>query len=276
LNSKFDFFLIGALIGNRALGYYTVGDNLAVMPTREVTNPITATLFPAFSALSAEPGRLASAYQRSQSLVTAIALPAGFGTALIADPLVRLLMGTKWLPAVLLIQVLSSVFALQTLGSLSQPLAMATGNTQLLFRRDLQGFIMRVPAIAVGIALGGLPGVVYARAVTGSVIIWLHMLVVRKVTGLTLLQQIIPNVRALIAVALMSSAVYIVGRAFEHLGRANIVLSSQIICSVLIGASVYAAVNLLAWIWMGRPSGPETELAEMATRLLRFRRSPAR
>ena len=78
--------------------------------------------------------------------------------AQVADPLVRLVMGEKWVPAVTVIQALATIFAIQTLGTLVQPLAMAQGATQLLFKRDLQTLCLRIPIIAAAMATGGLPG----------------------------------------------------------------------------------------------------------------------
>ena len=98
LNWRFDYLLIGKMLGGTALGYYSVGSNLAMMPTREATAPLTQTIYPGFSSIRDDPARLAAAYQRVQALVAAIALPAGIGVAVIADPLVRLTLGEKWAP----------------------------------------------------------------------------------------------------------------------------------------------------------------------------------
>jgi PST family polysaccharide transporter len=269
LSWNFDQLLIGGMLGRAALGHYTVSDNLAATPTREATAPITNTLFPAFSQLVREPKRLAAAYQSAQALVTSIALPAGVGMALIADPFVRLALGVKWLPAVFQIQVLASIFALQTLGTLSAPLAMANGGTQLVFRRDLQSFILRLPFVAVGLLWAGVTGIIWARAITGPLTIILHMQVVKRVTGLSLLQQIRANERSLLSAALMAAVVLLVR---PHHGNGEIGpfgLAVEIAIRVLVGAATYIGVHLVAWLAMGKPKGPEVEVAKMVDVLAR-------
>ena len=149
LNWRFDYLLVGKVLGTTALGYYTFGSNLARMPTQEATAPLTGTIYPSFASIRDDPPRLAAAYQRVQALVTAIAMPAGVGVAVIADPLVRLALGEKWVPAIFIIQALSSVFAVNTLGSLVQPLGMSKGETKILFLRDTQMLLVRVPIIIV-------------------------------------------------------------------------------------------------------------------------------
>ena len=269
LNWRFDQLLIGGVLGRTALGYYTVGDNLAATPTRESTAPITNTLFPAFSRLQGQPKQLAAAYQSAQALVTSIALPAGVGMALIAEPLVRLTMGPKWLPAVFLIQALASVLALQTLGTLSQPLAMASGETRLLFKRDLQNLVIRMPFIIVGMLWDKMTGMILARILTGSLTIVLHMQVVKKITGLSMLRQLGANVRSLCSVAVMAATVSLLAPHHPHLGSGLIAQTSELAILVAVGAAAYVGSHFIAWRIMGKPNGPEMEVGKILQILLR-------
>jgi len=259
INWKSDQLFIGAYLGRTALGHYTVGDNLAVIPTRELTSPITQTLFPAFSKIRDDLPRLREAYQKSQAFVTAVALPAGVGTALIAYPLVELTMGAKWLPSVFIIQALAAVFAFQTLGSLSQPLAIATGNTKLLFQRDLQGFVIRFPTIIAGMYMGGLTGIVYARIITGSLAIFLHMRVVEAITQLSYWQQLVKNKRSILSVMAMAILTYTFSLAMPS-DNSSAHLAIKIAGMIVTGALAYVGSHYALWILDNRPSGPETEI----------------
>ncbi len=267
LNWRFDQLIIGKGLNVAALGHYTVGSNIAQMPTRETTAPLTNVIFPAFSSIRADRARLARAYQRAQRFVTAIALPAGFGAALIADPLIRLTMGDKWQPAIFVVQVLASVFALQTLGSLAQPLYMAQGETRLLFLRNAQMLAIRVPLIAAGMLLGGLKGVVLARVISGLVSIYISMRLVRKLTELGVGEQLFANGRALVAVAVMSLSVVAASPLLPH-GADPTSLVLEIAAIIAIAATAYCGTSLLLWAAMRRPAGPERELAELLSKVL--------
>ena len=268
INWNFDQLLVGKFIGKATLGYYAVGNNLAVMPTREATAPLTGTLFPAFSNLAHDPVRLAAAYRRAQAMVTAIALPAGVGMALIADPLVRLTMGERWLPAVFVIRILAAAFAVQSLSSLAQPLAMAAGRTQLLFKRDLQGFLYRVPLVIVGLYFGGFAGVLYARLVTGTTVLLFNTSVVTKVTGLSLWQQTQPNMRAIASVSLMA-AVLVPLDAFSEKASGYWMIALNLGVLIVAGAAIYGVATFILWRVMGRPEGPETEIVQVASKVWR-------
>ena len=207
LNWRFDSLLVGKMLGGTALGYYSVGSNLAMMPTREATLPLTQTIYPGFSSIRDDPLRLAAAYLRVQALVAAVALPAGIGVAVVADPLVRLALGEKWAPVIFIIQSLASVFALQTLGSLVQPLGMAKGETRLLFIRDTQMLFVRVPVMIAGLMLYGLPGVIIGRVFTGLFSALVNMILVKRFIGVTVLKQLSANVRALTSIVVMAAGV---------------------------------------------------------------------
>lgn len=265
LNWRFDQLLVGKGLGIAALGHYSVGGNLAQLPTRETTAPLTKVIFPGFASIREDRVRLAAAYQRAQAFVTAVALPAGVGTALIADPLIRLTMGEKWEPVIFVIQVLASVFALQTLGSLSEPLGMAQGETRLLFVRSVQMLLIRVPIIVVGMLLGGLEGVVIGRVVSGVVAIFFAMRLVRRFTGLGLREQLAANVRSLASVAVMAAGVALVA---PHLSRLTdpASLGIKIATITALAAPLYCGTTLLLWTLMGKPAGPERELGQILTK----------
>jgi O-antigen/teichoic acid export membrane protein len=275
LNYRVDHLLVGWFLGRAQLGYYTVGRNLAVMPSREAILPLTRTLFPAFSAVADDLVRLRRAYQRAQGVVTAVALPAGIGCALIADPLVRLAMGQKWAPAVPVIQVIAAVYAFQTLGSLIMPLAMATGRNRLLFNRSLQVFVLRLPIVTIGMVYWGLAGFLLGRSVVGVISMFINMSMVRSVTGLGILVQLRANHRCLIAVTTMALVVIGMGRLLP-VPAAPAGWAASILLSIGVGASVYIATTLLLWIASGRPPGPEREALDMAKKLVgRLRRGKA-
>ncbi len=259
INWNFDQLMIGKFLGKTQLGFYTVGNNLAVIPSQQATAPLTQTLFPAFAKVADQKDRLASAYQAAQTLVTSISLPVGVGMALVADPLVRLAMGEKWMPVVPIIQVLSCVFGFQTVVTLNQPLAMAAGETNLLFRRDVQAFLYRVPMLIVGMYLGGLMGVVYARAVAGTTGLFLGANVVSRVTGVSFLEQMRPNFRIFASTLSMAVIVLLVGAelptSFDPFHS-----FVKIAVMVPVGVASYVATTLGLWAIMGYPKGPETEV----------------
>lgn len=266
LNWRFDYLLVGKLLGGTALGFYSVGSNLAMMPTRETTAPLTQTIYPGFAAIADDTPRLVAAYQRAQSLVSAIALPAGIGVAVVADPLVRVTLGEKWVDIVFIIQALATVFALQTLGSLVQPLGMAKGETRLLFMRDAQMLVVRVPIMILGLVLYGLPGVVVGRVFTGLFSALVNMMLVKRLIGLGVTRQLLANGRALIGVAIMAGGVSLAASRMPT-ATDTMALAWQLAVLVAIGIVLYCGSTLVLWLAMHRPSGPEAEFHRIVQKI---------
>jgi lipopolysaccharide exporter len=271
LNWRFDYLLIGKVLDSSSLGYYSLGGQLALMPTREATAPLTATIYPAFSNVRHDPPRLAAAYQRTQALLTAIALPAGIGMAVIADPLVRLVLGEKWLPVIFIIQALSSVYALQTLGSLNQPLGIALGQTRTLFIRDTQMLFVRVPIITIGLVFWGLTGLIVARVATGLFSSFVNMIMVKRFINVSVTAQLWANFRALASSAVMAAGVTLAHNHYVadmQLSNMHATLVMQLAVLVSLGGLLYCGSSLLLWLVMDRPQGPETEVKRLAGKVL--------
>ena len=275
LNWRFDYLLVGKILGPSALGYYSVGGNLARMPSREAILPLTQTIYPGFASIRDDPSRLAAAYQRVQALVSAVALPAGIGVALVADPLVRLALGEKWVPIVFIVQALASVFALQTLGSLVQPLGMAKGETRVLFIRDTQMLFVRIPIIVAGLVLYGLQGLIIGRVFTGLLAALVNMILVRRFIGVTVLKQLSANFRALLSTVVMAAGVSLAsGYLPQTTDGATLVLHLAILIGL--GALLYCGSTVLLWTSMKRPAGPETEIRNVVGKIMRKVRLKAR
>ena len=261
---RLDSLVVGTVLGRAPLGHYSVGENVANLPTREATMPLYATLFPALASLRDSPQQIARAYQRAQTFLTAVALPLGVGTSLVAEPLVHLMLGPGWEPAIVVVQVLATSSAICTLSSLTHSLGMATGHTRLLFRRDWQVLLVRVPVVVGLMYLWGMPGVLLGRAIAAVVDTWANLAIAAEITGLGYWQQLRANGRSFLSIILMTLAVL----ALPKLGGDV----AQIALKASVGAAVYVAARFASWRLLGKPDGPEVELMGLAGRVLgRFR-----
>lgn len=269
LNYRFDHLLVGTFLGRAELGLYHVGSRLAVLPGREIVRPLTGTLFPAFSLAASDPERLRRAYQRVQGVVTAIALPASIGFGLIADPLVRLALGEKWLGAIPVVQLLAAIYSIDTFGSLATPLGMAQGQTRLLFVRTVQKFAIRVPMVVAGLVLGGFTGLLYARMIAGAAGVVVDMTMIDRLAGISLIEQLRANLRAILSTIAMVLSVVLLRTSLVLSGDSEGLLL-MLIATIAVAVFVYVAASWALWRVAGRPKGPETEAIEAGERVLKL------
>ncbi|MCH9751520.1 MAG: lipopolysaccharide biosynthesis protein [Alphaproteobacteria bacterium] len=258
LNWRGDKLMVNAVLGPSVLGQYEVGGRLSALPVREAVAPLVHVLFPAFAKLQEESGRLRNAYVRAQRILAMVAFPVGIGFALVAGPLVEFALGAKWATAGLVIQVLSTLFALQAISTPFAPMAMGLGRTRLLFIRDIVNLVVRFPILVVGFFMGGLVGLLAARCVTTVFIIGQDLFLARRLTGATFGQQIFSSWRAGVA----SLAMVAVVLGLQMLGVMS-PTASDIAVLVVAGGVSYFAVTIALWWSVGKPDGPEREVIDM-------------
>jgi lipopolysaccharide exporter len=266
LNNRFDNLFIGYAMGRTAVGYYSYADNLASLATREVTSPVANTLLPIFARLQDEPERLRSAHARAQALLFAIAMPVGCGFAMVAEPVVHLALGDKWLPAVFAIEVIAVVLALQTIGNTQWALAVSLGQTRLLFYRDAANVAFRLPILITGFWFGGFVGVVLARAFAGAIALLLNFQLIRRLIGTSMREQVAHNLRPLIATGAMALAIWGLRSSMPSTASWN-GQAVQLAAQIVLGALVYLSTTFVVWRLAGSPEGIEHEVLSALKKL---------
>jgi hypothetical protein len=135
-----------------------------------------------------------------------------------------------------------------------------------MFRRDALNLAIRLPTIAVGLYLGGLPGIVFARALTGGLSILINMHLVRSFIAIPIRTQLLANRRALASVAVMALAVWLLREAIGTTGSTGQMIATLATLAVA-GAVVYGTTSWLLWRVEGRPDGPERQVMRIRHQL---------
>jgi O-antigen/teichoic acid export membrane protein len=158
-----DNLIVGRVLGSVPLGYYQMAYNLMLTPIQNISSVISAVLFPAFSRIQDDNDRFRSAYVRACLLIALLTFPVMAGLGVVADPLIRAVLGTKWLGAIPIFQVLSTVGLVQSVQTTVGVIYQAKGRTDLMLRLSLLFLIATVVAFLVGVHFGAL-GVAVAYA----------------------------------------------------------------------------------------------------------------
>lgn len=279
INWRVEYLFIGKVLGLGSLGIYRFGSNLAQLPTQELMAPVRKVTLSGFASVlnnqdnDYDDSAICRAYQKAQAFSTALALPVGVGFAMVAPTFAAALLADSWQPAVIIMQCLSAVFAFQTLGSLVQPLAMARGETRLLFIRDLQMLVVRLPIILGALYIWALPGIVAARVLTGAIAIAVNMFLIRRLIGLGVAAQLHANLRALVSVTVMAASLWVL-QQFLGAEADRVSLMLRLFAEIAVGAGVYVACSAVMWRLMHKPQGPEHELLRIFF-VLKSRLKPA-
>ncbi len=265
VNWQFERLLLGRLVRPSQLGLFTTSSDIATLPFLAFFGPIIRPLLAAFSHLRNSPVRLGESYQMASYGVMALGLPALVGESLIAEPLVRLLLGTKWLGAALLVQclALSTIPALLAMPAI--PLIMAIGNTRLIFTRNLIDVCVKFPIALFGTLAFGFAGIIAARFVSEVAAGLYCMIVVRQLAGVSVKDQFLAQSRIIVSVAAMAGAIALQSRFLSTAeGSSKELLDVAI--PVLLGIGTYCTALLALWRIVGKPPGVEAKAVKIVSK----------
>ena len=110
-----DNAIIGRVLGAGALGFYHLGEVIVNVVIDGIGNSISSVIFPVFSRIQHEKKRLQSLYFKTFEFTNLIIVPAIAGLFILANDLVILLLGDKWLPIVPLIYVFGTAALLRSI-----------------------------------------------------------------------------------------------------------------------------------------------------------------
>lgn len=158
-----DNLIVGRVLGDVQLGFYQMAYNLMLTPIQNISSVIASVLFPAFARIQDDNERFRNAYVRACMLTSIITFPVMAGLGVVADPLIRAVLGKQWLPTIPIFEILSVVGLLQSVQTTVGIIYQAKGRTDWMFRWSLFTLAVCVLAFVVGVRFGTI-GVAVAYA----------------------------------------------------------------------------------------------------------------
>ncbi|MDW8123472.1 MAG: lipopolysaccharide biosynthesis protein [Geminicoccaceae bacterium] len=250
LRERIDQLVVGKLLGPAPLGLYAVAQEIADLPASELAQPVARAAYPGFARLAHEPARLARAFLDSLASLLVVTVPAAVGVAILADPLVRVLLGPKWLEAAPLVAALAFYGAMRSASALVGPLLLALGRVRIEPAMIALHLLLLVPLLSILVAEAGLFGAAIALGVCAAAHLLLGLCVVGRLLAIGPRAVLGRVWRGLVASALMAAAVHALCARIDP-------PLLQLALGIPAGAAVYAASLFALWWACGRPPGPE-------------------
>jgi O-antigen/teichoic acid export membrane protein len=255
--------VIGRIGGPTALGLYSLGSEIAFLPTTELVAPINRAVFPGYAQIAHDLGALRREFLAALGMIAFVALPAACGIAAIAPLLVPIMLGDKWAGAASAVTILAWVGALTTLTATSHSVFLARSKPWLgALVGGVQAILLVVLLPIFGV-YWGLQGVLWATllaaAITTPVTFGLIMREL-ELNGLRILALLWRPVAA--SVVMYLSVEYLV-EAEAAWGR-----YVQLVSAVTLGVLLYPIVSLTLWRMSGRPRSAEAALVARAGQVI--------
>jgi lipopolysaccharide exporter len=261
IRDRCDSLLLARLMNTASVGFYSVGAEVAALPTTELIEPLGRAAFSGFAAGRQQKTDVGENFVRLIGSATLLTLPAGVGLSLVAAPLVALAFGPGWQPAVPVLRILSLSFTVMVFGHLSLHLLSAHALLGRLVGITLSGAAVRVVLLALLIPHFGLTGAAVGAAVA--------VVLEQALTVATALRRFHVDAAALIGRIwrpVLAAAAMAASLAASGLGWSDDNGPAVLLEAVAVGAATYGAVLLGTWLAAGRPAGGETDVLALLRR----------
>lgn len=164
LYSNLRTFIIGKFYSPADLGLYTRGGHLAGMVPTTVSSMLDSVSYPILASVQNDDARLLSAYRKYICLSTMVLAWGCLLLCALAEPLVSLMYGEKWLPCIPFVQVVALGTALSHISVINLNLLKVKGRSDLFLRLEI---IKR--ALSIGMIL-------YAATISVMAICWVTVI----------------------------------------------------------------------------------------------------
>lgn len=255
-NGRAAEFVIGKFAGVAGLGVYTVSSEIAAMPTNELVAPINRAAFPAYSTLANDVGSLRSSFLAVISMIALFVLPAGIGILTVADLLVPVVLGQKWLAAIPLIRILAIFGILTALQTNIGYVYLAIGRPKLITLVAFAQFIILLILLLPLAWHWGAIGAAWAFLCTAILMVPVNQALIARQLQLSSIAYAARLWRPFVASSVMAVTILAVKWQLQTAVNtpANVI---SLLLAVGLGVLVYAAALYTLWRLSSRPDGPE-------------------
>jgi len=210
---------------NRAKSFETMSSNNITQIVQRVSTPILCEK----QKDNIEMGQALMSFIRNTAFVV---YPLLFGLAVLAEPLISVLLTDKWLGAVWILQVLCPVGLLYVISTFNMTVFNATGRTDWALKAEVIKKVTDIAIIAVAIMLG-FEALVWSQVVIAVFEAIVNMYYTKKQIGLSLVAQLKSVLGILVSAIVMAIGVTLISMLFED----NII---KLVVGVVSGVAIYA------------------------------------
>lgn len=169
LSSQGDDAVVGRILDTTALGIYQMAYRISTLPITEVTDVAGKVVFPIYVKITEDKKRLRRAFVKSIAAVTALVVPVGAILYAFPEPLVRLVLGEKWIAVVPILKVLAIFGVVKAMSGTSGALFFSLKKQQYVATTTFVRFVVLAIGIVPLTIKYGVVGAAYASLASSLV-----------------------------------------------------------------------------------------------------------
>lgn len=151
--------IVGKMFNPATLGFYNRGEQFPNLIVSNIDGSIQSVMLPTISSFQDDKHKVKEIVRRSIVTSSFLIFPLMVGMAVIAEPLVTLLLTEKWLPTVPFLQIFCASYALWPIHTANLQVMNALGRSDLFLKLEIIKKILGLVILAISISFG-----IYAMA----------------------------------------------------------------------------------------------------------------
>lgn len=199
---------IGKAYKSQQLGYYTRATQFPDLISFTVNDVLGTVTFPVLSELQNDKDRLVAVYRKSLLATALVIFPVMVLCALLAYPLVLILLTEKWVPCVVLMQWLCLARIFTPLSALNMNILNAVGRSDLFMKLDFSKAPLTIIILAITIPIS-VEAIVIGSFVDSFLCFFINAYLPGRMFGYGAWQQLKDWKYIILSILLMSVAVYL-------------------------------------------------------------------
>lgn len=148
------YLIIGKFYTSAQLGQYTRAEQFKIIFSQNLTGAVQRVSYPVLSSIQNEPERLKGAYRKVIKTTMLVTFACMLGMAAIAKPMILILIGDKWLPAVTYLQIMCFGAMLYPLHAINLNMLQVKGRSDLFLKLEIYKKFLGIIPILLGIFMG--------------------------------------------------------------------------------------------------------------------------
>jgi O-antigen/teichoic acid export membrane protein len=235
-NQNSDQFFVTYYLGAAASGFYATGKRITNTLNIVISTALLRVSLPAFSKLQDNDGELRLAYLHSTGITAMVTAPLFVGLAVLSRDVVLLLLGEKWLPSVPVMQIITVIGFLTSIGYYNQSIMLVRNKPQWQAKLTLLYAVTNILAF-FAFTRYGLVYTALAFALRALLLFPISVWCALKLSGTRARDYLATLLPALVSSFVMAAAVIGAGHLLQDMS-----VLVRVIALVLTGAVVYATV----------------------------------
>jgi O-antigen/teichoic acid export membrane protein len=211
LNAVFDniyLIVIGKFYNITELGYYTRANQLQLLPSETITVILQRVTFPVLSSIQDQKKKLEHYYIKFIRFAAFIIFPLMIGLAVIASPLIILVLTEKWKAAATFLQLLCFVGILYPIHAINLNILKVKGRSDLFLKLEVYKKILTTLTVLITFSFG-VKALIIGQIVCSVFFLFLNTFYSKKLIDYSLFNQIKDILPILFVSALMGFIVFV-------------------------------------------------------------------